>query len=530
MRSANIRQTVILIGLTLVYLVFELGFNARLLDVVGSTAPPEDIEAMEVAGRTLSGVAAALVTLQLLWGRRLRKGRPGWIVIPLASLSTGAAVYVAIAAGVDILVATRSAEERRIAVTSQLLRGAVAGGHLQLDRVADDAVFTRPEGKAFLALFQLLLPAVDRFEEKIARERPVLLRATIAREVVAPYDFDGATIRATEPGLLGYFEIYSQVMEHMARKWRQYDKLPVAGSDGLTREQDKAWRDYEKRLARFGWTPESVPPARQDRVARDVRKRVGVPAGWHPADRVTFDEAVARRYESSVRTKSPVVEGDTIPLGLSYDAFIARPGIQRLLRKALLGLPESVRVAPVYGSNAAFSALYEAWLTEKVRQRDAQFKAHLREFERGGRLMQHGEDAMRAAVVSAVALLCSLIGAILHFSKLLYLCAQLLLWWRAVPDAAPSLRTKCAASMVWVLAAVLTWVSFSLRDNDVTRSELFTQMTAFGTGPDAGVGGCFAANVAHVIVVGQAYTYPLNETLRRHVLRGLNYGYRGDDA
>jgi len=36
------------------------------------------------------------------------------------------------------------------------------------------------------------------------------------------------------------------------------------------------------------------------------------------------------------------------------------------------------------------------------------------------------------------------------------------------------------------------------------------------------------ANVAHVVVVGQAYTYPFNEAVRTGLLGGIKYGYHGD--
>ncbi|MFN7757542.1 MAG: hypothetical protein ACK5RP_08790 [Betaproteobacteria bacterium] len=59
-----------LIGLTIVYLIVELAFNARLLDVVGGTPSLHEIERIEVWGRLLSGAAVALVALQVLWARR----------------------------------------------------------------------------------------------------------------------------------------------------------------------------------------------------------------------------------------------------------------------------------------------------------------------------------------------------------------------------------------------------------------------------------------------------------------------------
>ena len=117
MRALQLKQLVFLILLTLVYLCFELGFNARLLDVVGGNASPADVEHLEVYGRTLSGVAAALVLLQVLLRRRLRSQarRPSLLRIAFGCLLVAAAVFGAIKIFVDVLVATRDAEFRRVA-------------------------------------------------------------------------------------------------------------------------------------------------------------------------------------------------------------------------------------------------------------------------------------------------------------------------------------------------------------------------------------------------------------------------------
>ena len=44
-----------------VYLLFELAFTARLLDVVGTTTDLDEIEEIERAGRLISGIALTLV-------------------------------------------------------------------------------------------------------------------------------------------------------------------------------------------------------------------------------------------------------------------------------------------------------------------------------------------------------------------------------------------------------------------------------------------------------------------------------------
>lgn len=52
-----------IIGLTIVYLLFELPFSAQLLDAVGGNASIHEVEGMETKGRLLAGFAFALFGL-----------------------------------------------------------------------------------------------------------------------------------------------------------------------------------------------------------------------------------------------------------------------------------------------------------------------------------------------------------------------------------------------------------------------------------------------------------------------------------
>ncbi|STQ61765.1 Uncharacterised protein [Pseudescherichia vulneris] len=51
-------------GITLTYLICELAFNSRLLDLVGTISTAEEVHNMERYGRTLTAIAAALLVLQ----------------------------------------------------------------------------------------------------------------------------------------------------------------------------------------------------------------------------------------------------------------------------------------------------------------------------------------------------------------------------------------------------------------------------------------------------------------------------------
>ena len=132
-----------------------------------------------------------------------------------------------------------------------------------------------------------------------------------------------------------------------------------------------------------------------------------------------------------------------------------------------------------------------------------------------------------------VALLFSLLGAVGHFAKLLYLIAKLVVWVRTPAGQEPGRTATRAAGLALVLTLVCVWTAFSFMQNGVTQSELFQQMSRAESGRDDESAGQalrrrVLANIAHVVVVGQAYTYPFNEAVRTRVLGGIKYGYHGD--
>ncbi|MYN11398.1 hypothetical protein [Pseudoduganella aquatica] len=523
MRAFRFKQTLFLIVITLLYLCFELGFNARLLDVVGGNATPDDVDHIEFYGRSLSGIAAALVLLQLMLRRRTPQGGgPSRLKIALCCAATALVVYGAIKTLVDVMVATRDAEFRRTAYNSMLLQRSLVNGRLTLDGLVEDQnLFAQPEGKAFLALFPFLAVSVEQLDDRIKGVKDQLIDAAIRKE---------------GNGTQGYYDSYTKVMKEFHGNWQKYARIPTASDEGLLREQDKAWNDYLRTLSRHGWTPSTVPANRRGTVQAKVRKSVPVPPDWDPSDEATFRDAVEQRYRKAMSgtARAVTVGGERIPPGLSYPEFIARAGVQRELRTQL-HLPPGAQVAASYGSPREFSRLYEQMVGQEVRVRRAIYDAPAARFEQGGSAYRDGDKAARAVIVPPVALFFSLLGAIGHFSKLLYLVATLLFLLRSGPDGQLSRRAALGAFGVLLLAFSGVWSSLALADNRVTRSELFQLMIGWARAPAAGDSGWqqagkgALANIAHVVAVGQGHGYPVNEAIRTHLLNGMDYGYQPQD-
>lgn len=493
------RNYFFLIVVTSIYLICELAFNARLLDVVGGSASMDEVHNIEVFGRTLSGIAAALVALQLLMAAH----RPV-IVRVVVCLTVGAIVYFSLQTLVNTLVDRSSPEFRRQAMNLVLVQRALVDGRAELDGLTAEKsqreVFALPEGKAFLALFPALATSVDHLEEKIADAKLDLQQQQIGREL--GYE-------------AGVFAKYRSALADLRKRFMQYARGTTDELDArVSFEQRDAWARYTQDLRRYNWTPSTVPPRRREAVVNNVRKSVPVPASWHPADRITFNAAVEDRVRQEARRGrdgSVTVQGKRVPPGLAWADFVGHAGIQAELRERMQ-LPASVVVATNYTGPEFTAQFYKPLVLKLAKEQIGQYTAPLNTFEQGGSNEKAGLDAARAVIVPPIALLFSLLGAVGHMGKLIYLVLK-----AALPRDLAVARFMWAVPII-VIAAV--WGRFSMMDNQVTESSVYGYLRSQAQGSPV------LMNAMHVVAIGQGYAYPINEGLRTTVLRGFEFGYR----
>ena len=514
--SMSYRQKLAMAALTTLYLCCELAFNARLLDVVGGPADPQQVHHIEVFGRSLSGIAVALVVLQAMLGRRnlSATGRPGAKAIGAWCLAFGVAVYMALQLLVNYLVATSTPEMRRTSQSIVLVQRALVAGQVQLDGLDDDpGLFARPEGKAFLALFPAMAMSVDRLDEKLHDSKMELLKRTVSGRLGGPQ---------------GLCQQYEKALAQLQLQWQRYRRAPgpVDLDAEIVRRQDQAWNDYLNDLGKRGWTPSTVPGMARAAVLRKVRARVPIPADWNLVDEAGFRNAVA----DQVRRKAGKAEsqmragGRPIPPGLGWEAFLAQPGVQAEMRHRL-GLPDGVVLRAGYATEADFErTVFAPLVNEAVKREWAAYEAPVSAFMPGGTYYSQGEDAARAVIVPPVALFFSLLGAIGHMTKLSYLLLRL------VVDAIPAWRGMRRLWMASVALSVGCLGILSWTDNAVTQSRLYVYMRAQmeqSTPPSLGTRMQTKAlmTALHWVAVGQGVGYPADEWIRKNVLHDFDFGY-----
>ena len=124
-------QNWLVIGITLTYLICELAFNSRLLDLVGSVSTAEEVHNIERYGRTLTAIAAALLVLQFALLANVRLQKKG--IILTAKATTGAVLLLCLVTGTVTWHAVEWVIERQVSKSTgesmdQYLRETVLGG------------------------------------------------------------------------------------------------------------------------------------------------------------------------------------------------------------------------------------------------------------------------------------------------------------------------------------------------------------------------------------------------------------------
>lgn len=518
-RTQEKRIALTMLTLTLGYLIVELGFNARLLDVVGGLATHEEIEHIEVFGRLISGTALALLALgfQLQKGVRQGWGRAAYLVrLPLVATICIATMYFGQRALIDWLLDRSTAEYRSRAAVLVPMTHLMTQQNFSLTGLnlsAED--FRTPEGKTFLATFPLQALSVPGLTDRLTKQAPIMFAIFAEKMRGSPEDFHRDYLDSQKR----LRELHDRDYEPASKRFRQ----ETTGIT-LSSRQDAAWFDYENSLQRRHRKlhPNSVPRAHWPSVRTELRQK-GVPVGndWHPADRKGFNRAVEQQVRQtaldSFRRQARTALGVSRNLepGLSFEQFLAHPAIQHKWRESLT-LPQHFRLVMNQSVGTLERAVYdpaiEADAERLVRERLAT-PAH---YVDGGRFAAIGRDSYRSLIVPPIALLFSLAGAMTHIFKCGAFAFKLR---RKIKPWAFRLALAGYLALATVLPLLLT--------NQVSSQILFERLgdqTREGLGE---VKGGLVAGSIRWTTQFQPIFYPINEFVRAKMLFGLTYGYDG---
>ncbi len=530
-------QNWLVTGITLTYLICELAFNSRLLDLVGSVSTADEVHNMERYGRTLTAIAAALLALQFsLMGIVRLKKKGVWLtakastaLVLLICLITGTLTWHAVEWVIERQVTKSTGEFRQMSLLAQLYQHALIEGQQTLEGIPLDSgggqaqTWNSPSGKAFLATLPVLLSSSDRYRKLLERDAEQNLRDNIS---------------AQEGGVRGYYEAWIKARGEVHKQFVAYYNDDMDISETVRLEQARAWQRYERSLEAKRLKTWNVPRRYYATVRNQVRGQ-GVPVAndWSPSDRTGFNAAVAKAARQKYLAQRTVVyQGVTIPKRLDWGVFFRLDVVQKALREKLL-LPANTLVREEYPLNDKLKQfaleLHTPHLNEAVKQQLPELRAAVSSYSAGGVNQKLGEDAARAVIVPPIALIFSLVGALTHLAKLLYLVlvpltATLLTRrsWRPV-----RFLNHHPLAFPIALIAVLV-VTFSLINNSITESVAYKNLKDGLAGAKITItdeplplSGGAVLRVMHAVSIGQSYSYPINQYLREHVLQGFDFGY-----
>ncbi|AUY38071.1 hypothetical protein R4I72_09360 [Leclercia adecarboxylata] len=530
-------QNWLVTGITLTYLICELAFNSRLLDLVGSVSTADEVHNMERYGRTLTAIAAALLALQFsLMGLVRLKKKGVWLtakastaLVLLICLITGTLTWHAVEWVIERQVTKSTGEFRQMSLLAQLYQHALIEGQQTLEGIPLDSgggqaqTWTSPSGKAFLATLPVLLSSSDRYRKLLERDAEQNLRDNIS---------------AREGGVRGYYELWLQARGEVHKQFVAYYNDEMDISETVRLEQARAWQRYERSLEAKRLKTWNVPRRYYATVRKQVRGQ-GVPVtnDWSPSDRTGFNAAVAKAARQKYLAQRTVVyKGVTLPKRLDWGVFFRLEVIQKELREKLL-LPANTFVREEYPLNDKLKQfaleLHTPHLNEAVKQQLPELRAAVSSYSAGGSNEKLGEDAARAVIVPPIALIFSLVGALTHLAKLLYLVlvplTATLLTRR--PSRPVRFLNRYPLAFPVALIAVLV-VTFSLINNSITESVAYKNLKDGLAGAKITItdepiplSGGAVLRVMHAVSIGQSYSYPINQYLREHVLQGFDFGY-----
>lgn len=507
MNTKNIEpMTIKLIVITFIYLVCELSFNARLLDAVGTGATLSEIETLELFGRSLSGIAVALFVFQICMGLRKLKYLDfiGLKIALILSIWAAIATYNFIQVFIDHQVEATNSEFRKTSLNVGLLQTSLVNGKIKLPQLDEDTtIYSTPEGKALVALFPYMLTQMWNIEAIIQPVKTKIIREQIEKK---------------SGGSEAIYESYLQAISAIRAQYQKYASLPGEEDidDRVNQEFKKAWKRYLSDIGKHGWTPSSIPEAYKPRVLKQLRKSIPLPDDWNFEDKAIFKEAISQKVTKQFHKKS------SIKAGMSWDEFFAQPSIQRELKNKL-GVASIGLIKSSYASAADFEkSTYEPLIDKKVKEGLRQYDADLDSYEPNGKNYSIGMDSAKATLSVPIALFFSMMGAILHAAKLLYLILTVV--WRKLEIKYEWALFPSLISLI----AIFYFLVLGMADNKVTESQLYAKL-ASGYLNNSLDGNQFKQKLKlqaiHNILIGQSYSYPFNEYLRVHALAGFNFGF-----
>lgn len=528
-----------LVLFTALYLVFELAFSARLLDVLGSRYN-EDIHGIEIYGRMFSGIA-----LSLLFFKRIFSSKYDLSTRALTMLVTVTVSICFMSFAQEQLIAYikshYSIEEKNNLTYLSLSSGLVASNEIQLNGLPEEVTQTSPNAfKAFVALY----PYLYQFQDQQKAFTPVIKDKILTYQVTTSCDLRQQDSDRTKPGQ--HYECLGDLSHFHRALWLPArEKFIESINSEISSYQDKTSASSAKQAAEQGWqdylkevqsrTSRGVHEANRHAFYRNAireavvnRLKPYLSKNWNIEDKAAFEAAFASQYIATVRTEAHNLFKASMPTPITTQWVFEQPETQWRINESF-GLVhgadknlimDSINKRIVEDQRKVDLANFITFKYNALNERDsAKNYEHLVRFYKNKvkpkevkqkdlssenvRNTNYYDKYLDRMVIPFVALLFSLSGGFLHLVKFTYLATSLFTQRMAIKVSAASFTLLCLIIGPFMVS------------NAITRSEAFLKVIGQHQQEQA--------LAIKWMINAQNIVYPINDTLRKRVLFGMQF-------
>lgn len=338
------------------YLLFELSFNARLLTAVGDTPSLDQIHGLEIMGRTVSGVGAALLAWRLI-GFDKEKVSRSILILAVSFFAIVPIVYVAQSFIVTSFVKAASQEQKRAAYLSALAWRNASDGLLEFSLLSKgenpirDATFNATFGVFLMNDSEILTELESKLEEIATRTTYASAGgASLWLEYEAAHNqintnlkaYENASAqlqKAQEKSKKAADEAWDEMQKSVSEKWRKLDterKKIFKRNDGIASFAKKQLIPmFEEIKACNGYCKAQVQAQYDQKMAQHFGATIpmdwwcngwngeGAPPAYNPKDKKSCpgnDRTMVRAVNVILEKKFKNQTG--FPIKVTYSEFI----------------------------------------------------------------------------------------------------------------------------------------------------------------------------------------------------------------
>lgn len=303
---------ILIVILGTLYLIPEAIFNVNLVNLSGVGTPTEeDLESLELFGRTISGIGVFLLLADFLSPRLLRNKFIGIFSFLMLFIIVWPIVFYGQKYLVEkYIIESSTAKERQDALITTTLKDALVNNVISINGVSYNTEdMNNPENLTFVSLFGGLIYIDNSLSEKIDSQKKDIIKMLLEKKVYSNFD--------------KYYEDYSKMYDSLSMDYKSYangSKKYNSAIEGVAKKEQELWTDIENETSK-GFEDYNRLKSLHRKKASDLGQEYSVKI----VKMFDAENDCLKRYESSKKQERR--ENCLNKVHIKYKAMIEKAGL-----------------------------------------------------------------------------------------------------------------------------------------------------------------------------------------------------------